>query len=155
MRFAALLFCLFLVPVVATAAIAPLKFKNDAEEHRYYELIEELRCLVCQNQSLADSNAGLAGDLRKEVYDLMQSGKSDEKIVEYLVARYGDFVLYRPPIKPATYALWIGPFVLFVLALLGLFRFIAKSGKTKSAQLSEQDQQKIDHLLSESEKQGS
>src|SRR5690554_6030905 len=82
------------------------------DEERYKALAEELRCLVCQNQSLADSSAELAGDLRDEVREQMASGRSDEEIKAFLVARYGDFVLFRPPLKETTWPLWAGPFAL-------------------------------------------
>jgi cytochrome c-type biogenesis protein CcmH len=85
---------------------------DDALELRLKHLETELRCLVCQNQTLAESNAPLAEDLRREVRELAVAGKSDEDIRAYLVARYGDFVLYKPPVKPVTYALWFGPFLL-------------------------------------------
>lgn len=102
-------------------AIDPMPFRNAGEERRFNALLAELRCMVCQNQSLADSDAGLARDLRNEVFQLMRDNKSDTEIREFLVSRYGDFVLYRPPVKGATLALWFGPvFVLgagaFVLA---------------------------------------
>ncbi len=82
------------------------------DEDRYKALAEELRCLVCQNQSLADSSAELAGDLRDEVREQMADGRSDEEIKQFLVARYGDFVLFRPPVKETTWPLWGGPFAL-------------------------------------------
>lgn len=86
-------------------------FSDDAEEQRYRDLIAELRCVVCQNQSLAESDADLARDLRREVFEQVQTGASDETIKEFLASRYGDFVLYRPPVKPTTYALWFAPFL--------------------------------------------
>ena len=93
-------------------AIDPLPFKDRAEEVRFQNLTKQLRCLVCQNQDLADSDADLAKDLRKQVFDMMQSGKSDAEIKQYLVARYNDFVLYDPPLKPGTWLLWFTPFAL-------------------------------------------
>ncbi len=90
-------------------AIDPMPFRDAGEERRFSALLAELRCMVCQNQSLADSDAGLARDLRNEVFELMRDGKSDTEIREFLVSRYGDFVLYRPPVKGATLALWFGP----------------------------------------------
>jgi len=90
-------------------AIDPMPFRDAGEERRFAALLAELRCMVCQNQSLADSDAGLARDLRNEVFELMRDGKSDTEIREFLVSRYGDFVLYRPPVKGATLALWFGP----------------------------------------------
>jgi len=99
-------------------AIDPLPFKDRAEEVRFQNLTKQLRCLVCQNQDLADSDADLAKDLRKQVYDMMKSGKSDDEIKDYLVARYNDFVLYDPPLKPGTWLLWFSP---FAFVLIGVF----------------------------------
>jgi len=86
------------------------------EEQRIRQLEEKLRCLVCQNQSLADSGAELAGDLRKQVREQVAAGKSDDEVIEFLVQRYGDFVRYDPPLKATTALLWIGPFVLLIAA---------------------------------------
>ncbi len=99
----------------AQAADTPFEFKDAATEQRYQKLAAELRCLVCQNQSLADSHADLAQDLRDEVYRMLNEGRTDEEIVGFLVERYGDFVLYRPPVSGTTSLLWFGP----VLLLLG------------------------------------
>jgi cytochrome c-type biogenesis protein CcmH len=93
---------------------------NANNEQRVRQLEEKLRCLVCQNQSLADSNAELAGDLRREVREQVAAGRSDQQIVDYLVQRYGDFVLYEPPFKSTTALLWLGPFVLLAAAALAL-----------------------------------
>jgi cytochrome c-type biogenesis protein CcmH len=101
--------------VTHAQAIEPLPFKNHTEEVRFQNLTRQLRCLVCQNENLADSNADLARDLRLEVFKLMQQDKTDNEIKQYLVARYSDFVLYDPPLKPATWLLWFGP----LLILLG------------------------------------
>jgi cytochrome c-type biogenesis protein CcmH len=95
-------------------AIDPLPFKDRAQEVRFQDLTKQLRCLVCQNQDLADSDADLARDLRKQVFDMMQSGKSDADIKQYLVARYNDFVLYDPPLKPGTWLLWFAPMALVI-----------------------------------------
>lgn len=95
-------------------AVEPLPFKDTAEELRFQHLARELRCLVCQNQNLADSDAGLAKDLRNEVFEQLRAGKSDDEIKSYLVARYSEFVLYDPPLKASTLVLWFGPFVLLV-----------------------------------------
>jgi cytochrome c-type biogenesis protein CcmH len=94
---------------VAAHAVQPLDFKDTAEEKRFQTLTRELRCLVCQNQNLADSDAGLAGDLRREVFDQMRAGKTDAQIKDYLVARYSQFVLYDPPLSASTWLLWFGP----------------------------------------------
>lgn len=93
-------------------AVAPAFAADDALNARLKSLETQLRCLVCQNQTLAESEAPLAEDLRKEVRELAAAGKSDDDIRAYLVARYGDFVLYKPPVKPVTYLLWFGPFLL-------------------------------------------
>ncbi len=97
--------------VIALCAATPA-WPDAALDIRLKSLETQLRCLVCQNQTLAESNAPLAEDLRKEVRELAVSGKSDDEIRAYLVARYGDFVLYKPPVKPTTYLLWFGPFLL-------------------------------------------
>ncbi|MBK6727949.1 MAG: cytochrome c-type biogenesis protein CcmH [Xanthomonadales bacterium] len=96
-------------------AIDPLPFANEAEERRFQSLAQELRCLVCQNQNIADSDAGLARDLRKEVFEMMRAGKSDDEIKQFLTERYGDFVLYRPPFKATTLVLWVGPLLILVV----------------------------------------
>jgi len=99
---------------------------NESETQRIKSLSEKLRCLVCQNQSLADSNAELAEDLRKQVRVQVAAGKSDEQILGYMVERYGDFVLYEPPFKASTALLWIGPFVLLVAAGAGLIAVLRR-----------------------------
>jgi cytochrome c-type biogenesis protein CcmH len=96
-------------------------------EQRLIVISEELRCLVCQNESLAGSRADLAMDLRREIRTLIKDGKTDPEIKEYLVSRYGDFVLYRPPVKPMTWALWFGPFLLMIGALIMLVRLVRRS----------------------------
>ena len=117
----ALLFAVLLALTVSQAAraqvvvdAAPLRFEDEAEERRFHRLVAELRCVMCQNQSLADSNAQIAHDLRREVLDLMRQDLGDDAIKSHLVDRYGAFVLYRPQVGPATWLLWFGP-----LALLG------------------------------------
>ena len=107
--------------ICAFAANGAQAQTNDIQtEQRIRQFSEKLRCLVCQNQSLADSNAELAGDLRRQVREQIDAGRSDEQIVDYLVQRYGDFVLYDPPFKAITLLLWIGPFVLLAAAALVL-----------------------------------
>ncbi|MEI6551575.1 MAG: cytochrome c-type biogenesis protein, partial [Betaproteobacteria bacterium] len=111
--------------------LAPLQAKEAAPlaedpvlEKRLIHISEELRCLVCQNESLASSRAELANDLREEVRKLIRQDKSDSQIKEYLVTRYGDFVLYKPEVKPLTWVLWFGPFLLLVLAILGMAYYL-------------------------------
>jgi cytochrome c-type biogenesis protein CcmH len=93
-------------------------------EQRMRALTEQLRCLVCQNETLADSRADLAEDLRKQVREQMKAGKSDQEILAYLTQRYGDFVLYNPPVKATTYLLWFGPFILLIGGTGGLYRYL-------------------------------
>jgi cytochrome c-type biogenesis protein CcmH len=116
MRLGAVLLLLMLAGAVLAAEMDPVGDASgmSALDVRLKHLESELRCLVCQNQTLADSNADLAADLRREVRSLALAGKSDDDIKAYLVARYGDFVLYRPPVKPVTWMLWFGPFALLV-----------------------------------------
>ena len=105
----------FLRTTPLAQAIDPLPFANEAEEQRFQALARELRCLVCQNQNIADSDAGLAKDLRNEVFEMMRAGKSDDEIRQFLVDRYGDFVLYDPPFKASTLVLWVGPLVVLII----------------------------------------
>jgi len=136
----------------AQAAIDPHTFANPQEEQRFQSLIGELRCLVCQNQSLSDSNADLAKDLRNLVYQKMREGKSDQEIIEFLVARYSDFVLYRPPVKSTTAMLWFAPALLVVLGATVAFIAIRRRGRQIPAPLSDDERKKVAQLLAEKEK---
>ena len=121
---------LLAAPQFATAqAIDPLPFKDHAQEVRFQNLTRQLRCLVCQNENLADSNADLARDLRHEVFGLMQQGKNDDQIKQYLVDRYSDFVLYDPPVKPSTWLLWFGPGLFLVLGAGVVLVTVRKRGR--------------------------
>ena len=122
MKRALLATLLLLAAGTLNAADTPFEFKEPGLEQRYQKLAAELRCLVCQNQSLADSHADLAQDLRDEVYRMLNEGKSDDEIVGFLVERYGDFVLYRPPVAGITYLLWFGPAALLAGAGLAWWR---------------------------------
>ena len=151
-RFAALLAAWLLLcsaGLQASVTLESFTFADAAEEQRFKDLIEEIRCLVCQNQSLIDSDAELAHDLRAEVYGMMQTGKSDSQIIEFLVARYGDFVLYSPPVKPSTYLIWFGPFVLLLIAALLLFRSLRRQQRAPEQAITETDRQRLEQLLSE------
>lgn len=111
-------------------ANAQIETRLSAEqEDRLREVAKELRCLVCQNESIADSQAGLAQDLRKEIRGQIVANKSNQEIIDYLVVRYGDFVHYRPPFNPKTYLLWLGPFILLVFLLFALWRFIRRQSR--------------------------
>jgi cytochrome c-type biogenesis protein CcmH len=117
-----------------------------ALEKRVHQLSSELRCLVCQNQTLADSNAPLAVDLRNQVREQLKSGKSERDVVDFLVARYGDFVLYRPPLKATTVLLWAGPFILLAFGLFLLTKRIRKK-VVLPPELSEADRARAAKLL--------
>lgn len=147
--FSVVLLCL--LAGLAVNAQAP----SEAEiERRLHKLSQELRCLQCQNQTLADSPAGLAEDLRREIRVQMRAGKSDEEIVAFLTARYGDFILYRPRVTPATYLLWFGPFVILLLGLFVLFRYIRQRRDAIAEQpLSDEDRRRAKELLAASGKE--
>lgn len=113
---------LTLTMTAADAADTPLGFSDPVRQQRYEALLEELRCLVCQNQSLADSHADLAQDMRVEVHRLVADGHSDEDVIAFLVERYGDFVRYRPPVRSTTWMLWAGPFALLGIAAVVVLR---------------------------------
>ena len=116
-------------------------------EQRLISISEEMRCLVCQNESLAGSRSDLANDLRREIRTLIKEGKSDDQIRTFMVERYGDFVLYRPPVKPITWLLWIGPFVILVIGIAFLLSYLRRRNQIASSKaLSEEDNQKIDAL---------
>ena len=117
----------FITP--ARAAIEAYEFDSAEMEADYNQLVNELRCLVCQNQNLAGSDADLAQDLRRETYEMLQQGKSQQEVIEFMVARYGDFVLYRPQFKSSTYLLWLGPFLLLVVVLVGVLRRLRAATK--------------------------
>jgi cytochrome c-type biogenesis protein CcmH len=131
---------LFMSP--AQAAIEALQFKDQATEAEYKNLIKELRCLVCQNQNLADSDADLAKDLRQQTYEMLMQGKNKEQIVEYMVNRYGDFVLYNPPLKSNTLLLWGGPFALLLLVLIIVILRVRKSDPVEAPEADAMEQAK-------------
>ena len=111
------------------AAIEAYQFDSTEMEADYNKLINELRCLVCQNQNLSGSDADLARDLRRQTYQMLQEGKSPQQVVDFMVARYGDFVLYRPQFKSSTYLLWLGPFLLLMLVLYLVVRRLRAADK--------------------------
>ncbi|MEO7392703.1 MAG: cytochrome c-type biogenesis protein [Ramlibacter sp.] len=148
---ALLLAALFLAPAWAKEA-TPLA-EDPVVEQRLIAISEELRCLVCQNESLAGSRADLAQDLRRELRTLIRQGKSDSEIREFMVSRYGDFVLYRPPIKPTTWLLWAGPFLLVISAVSVLLIYLRRRNRAVGeADLSEVEALRAETLLQESPK---
>ena len=118
------------IPPLSLAGLETLNFANPQQETRYKNIIAELRCLVCQNQNLADSNADLAKDLRKKTHAMILAGQSNAQIIDFMVTRYGDFVRYRPPFNPSTVLLWISPALLLVLGFGILWRVTRRSGNT-------------------------
>jgi cytochrome c-type biogenesis protein CcmH len=115
-----------LLTFAAQAKVEVLEFETPEHEERYNNLIAELRCLVCQNQNLADSNAELAVDLRRKTYEMVSKDKSEKEIASYMVERYGDFVLYRPPLNSYTLLLWTGPFIILLIGVSLLIRTIRR-----------------------------
>ena len=120
--------------------------QDTALDRRVTHLAHELRCLVCQNQSLAESNAPLAQDLSNQIREQVSAGKSDQDVLDFMVQRYGDFVLYRPPFKASTVFLWVGPFLFLVLGFFFLFRFV-RSRRVPPPQLSDAERERAANLL--------
>ena len=151
------LYVLILGLLVGSSALAkdaaPLA-DDPLVEQRLITISEELRCLVCQNESLAGSRADLALDLRRELRTLIKQGKTDSEIREFMVSRYGDFVLYRPPVKPTTWLLWAGPFGLMAVGLVGLFVYLRRRNTevATSAGLTDEECKRADALLQEGDK---
>lgn len=144
-----LMILLILPALPLQAGIEVRQFPSPALEMRYQHLTEELRCLVCQNQSLADSNADLAEDLRTEVYTMLLAGKSDAEIVDFLVSRYGDFVLYRPPLKKTTVLLWFGPFAALAIGAVIHWRIGKSRRPDPLPPLSQAERQRLKDVLKE------
>ena len=141
---------LVLGQAAATAAEKVVKFPNEKQEKQYHRLLENLRCLKCANQSLADSQAGLAQDLRYQVFLQVNQGKQDKDIIDYLVTRYGDYVLYDPRLNWGTLLLYISPVLILLLAFFTLFRFITRNQQANT--LSASDLERVDEILAESDK---
>ena len=152
-RFARLTLLMAMLSVAGNSSAVvfePREFASAQQEARYRQLNEELRCLVCQNQNIAGSDAALAQDLRREVYRMLNEGLTDDQIVDYMVQRYGDFVLYRPPLRPLTVALWAGPFVLLVLGMIFLWRVMSRrqASTVEQAPLSKEERARLRKLVS-------
>jgi cytochrome c-type biogenesis protein CcmH len=137
----------------ASAKEASLLADDPVVEQRLLAISEEMRCLVCQNESLAGSRADLAMDLRRELRTLIKQGKTDSEIKEFMVSRYGDFVLYRPPVKPTTWLLWAGPFGLMLAGVVTLFIYLRRRNKEIAdmapAGLTDEERKRADALLQE------
>jgi cytochrome c-type biogenesis protein CcmH len=146
--FLLLLAALALSPLLVLAADAVPTEKDAIASARAVRLAEKLRCLVCQNQTIADSNAELAQDLRQQIHEQIAAGKSDDQIVDYMVARYGDFVLYQPPLKATTVLLWAGPALLLLIAVVVAVRALRmRAGRAEEAPLSAEEHERALRLL--------
>ena len=150
MRILLLLSLLFL-SVVSIASIDLKQFETPQQEEDYRELIFELRCLVCQNQNLADSNAELAVDLRRQTYEMISSGKSKQDVIDYMVERYGEFVLYRPPFNLSTLFLWVGPFIFLGASIAILLKLIRGRKQQAPIHLDESEKEKMRSLLDDAQ----
>ena len=131
----------------ARSVFEPRGFSSPEHEERYYALVDELRCLVCQNQTIAESNADLASDLRREVYRMVEDGRSPEQITGFMVARYGDFVLYRPPLRGGTVLLWSGPFLLAAVGLAVLAVYLRRRRRTPAAALDADERRRVQRIF--------
>ena len=144
-----LLLCFICLSSANAGPVDTFEFKDEATKLRFQILSKELRCPKCQNQNLADSNSKIAVDLRKTLYTLLQEGKSDQEVIDFMVYRYGDFVLYRPQLKKQTYILWFGPLVIFLGFIVGLVFVLRTRSKAKANELdlSSQEQASLDDIL--------
>lgn len=142
----AILLLVFLAAPLAAKEAAPAA-ADPVLEKRVMALAEELRCLVCQNQTLADSNASLAEDLRNQIREKMREGQSDKEVVDFLVERYGDFVLYRPPLKATTILLWFGPLLLLATGFTVLLRRVRRRRQADEPGMTEEDRRRAAELL--------
>ena len=145
-RLAALLAALALACIAVAKEAAPLA-DDPKVEARLIVIAEELRCLVCQNESLIASRADLAMDLKRQVREQIKAGKSDQQIRDYMVERYGDFVLYRPPVKATTLVLWVGPFALLIAGLCAVWIFVRRRRTAQGATLSAEQEARANELL--------
>lgn len=138
------------LPLSSWAAIDTYEFKDEATRERFTSLVAELRCPKCQNQNLADSNSPIAKDLRNEVYRMLQQGLPDGEIKDFMVARYGEFVLYRPRVQESTYVLWYGPFVLLAFGLVVILLLVKRRSRRVDV-VSAAEEPAASELESESE----
>ncbi|WP_259365675.1 cytochrome c-type biogenesis protein [Colwellia sp. MB02u-6] len=144
-----MLLSFFWVTSVNASPVDTFEFKDEATQLRFQVLSKELRCPKCQNQNLADSNSKIAVDLRNNLYNLLQEGMSDQEVIDFMVYRYGDFVLYRPPLKEQTYILWFGPLVILFGFIISVIFVLRKRSQVKANEhdLSTQEQANLDDIL--------
>jgi cytochrome c-type biogenesis protein CcmH len=146
------LLLLWLVASACSAAIDEHEFSSREDERRYNQFINEIRCPQCQNASIAGSDAPIADDLRQEVYDQMQEGRSDDEIMAFLKERYGDFISYRPPLNASTFLLWFGPAILLLLGFFVVRRLLAGMSATDTGKsLSAEEVRKLETMIGGSE----
>ncbi|MBK8816365.1 MAG: cytochrome c-type biogenesis protein CcmH [Methylococcaceae bacterium] len=138
---------LFFLVSAQVYAVDTHQLPNPEQQKTYESIISELRCLVCQNQTIADSNAELAADLRRQVYDMLMQGKSKDEIHQFMTERYGDFVLYNPPFKAKTGFLWLGPVLFLVIGLIMIIWFIRRKKQATVAVVDKDKQEKVRRLL--------
>jgi cytochrome c-type biogenesis protein CcmH len=150
----ALLLWLALWPATALAVLPDEVLDDPALEARARALSANIRCLVCQNESIDSSNADLARDLRVLVRERLVAGDSDREVLDYLVARYGDFVLFKPPLKPATYLLWFGPGILLLLGAVGLWLYFRRRSPAPALPLDSTERARLAELLGETKARG-
>lgn len=148
-RVLALVLCLVILPVSAGVEYHP--FDDPNKEQAYQSLISELRCLVCQNQTIADSNADLAKDLRQQVYEMLQQGKSQQDVVDFMTQRYGDFVMYRPAFSLKTGLLWLGPGVFLLIGIITVIMLARSKKASVQAALDKQQQTRLNAILQKGE----
>ncbi len=143
------LLCIFLLgfSLASQAKVESREFANEQMEEDYNTLVAELRCLVCQNQNLADSNAELAQDMRSKVYSMLNEGKSKTEIADFMVARYGDFVLYRPPVKSSTFMLWFGPFIFLLIGAVIAISYVRRQSGSEQSGVDTQTRKRAHSLL--------
>lgn len=144
--FAKVLVSVFLAMFMSAQLSAQLIEIKPEYQKRYHAILEELRCLVCQNQTLADSSSELATDLRVEVKNMLENGRADQEILDFMSARYGDFVLYNPPVKSHTLFLWLGPFVFLLIGVIAALVIVSKRSKSEQG-MSDEQQQRVKELL--------
>lgn len=145
----ALVLCLLALPLSAAVEYHP--FDDPNKEQAYQSLISELRCLVCQNQTIADSNADLAKDLRQQVYEMLQQGKSQQDVVDFMTQRYGDFVMYRPAFNLKTGLLWLGPILFLLIGIITVVILARHKKVATQASLDTQQQTRLNDILQKGE----
>ncbi len=154
-----LILCISVSTLVSKVMAMPMEayeFDSPEQEQIFRKLNTELRCLVCQNQAIADSDAGLAKDLREEIHGMLRAGKTEQQIVDFMVERYGDYVLYNPPVKPITWMLWFGPALVFLIALYYVIQFIrSQNQKDSDTELSAEENERLKNLQAEAEMRAS